>query len=290
MHNFPISGLQFQKFPLIIPIEEKIRFGGKGFAMILTINELCKIDFQLSKINIFHQKPRYRKLQVKHRGATSFLFILHGHCTYFFDGSSFELVPGSVVYLPYGSTHDLEVHSEVFEFHRIDFQLTVDNEIVLFSNAPQKMCHVAPNECMEAVQALLTHCQFVHNSIRKTELMCTIFRTLATKPANARRERLSPAIQYLLEHLTDKIDCSYLAQVCSLGSAQFYNLFREEYHVTPLEYRDNILMNRAVILLENGAFSVAEVAEMLGFESVSYFSRFFKKHRGVSPSKLLGSV
>ncbi len=258
--------------------------------MILTINELRKCDFQLSKIDIFHQKPRYRQLKVSRRGTNSFLFILHGHCTYSYEGGSFELVPGSVVYLPYGSTHTLDVHSDDLAFHRVDFHLTVNNEVVLFSTVPQKMCHSMQEECGEAVQALLTHCQFVHNSIRKTELMCTIVRTLATKPANARRERLAPAIQYLLEHLTDIIDCSQLAQVCSLGSAQFYNLFREEYHVTPLEYRDNILINRAVILLQNGAFSVAEVAETLGFESVSYFSRFFKKHRGVSPSKVLGSL
>lgn len=254
--------------------------------MILTINELRKQDFQLSKINIFHQKPRYRNLSVKRRGANSFLFILHGSCTYSSDSGSFELVPGSVVYLPYGSAHRMEVHSEDIEFYRVDFDVTVENEIVLFSNAPQKMCHLVPNECMEAVQTLLAHCQFVHNSIRKTELMCTIFRTLATKPANARKERLAPAVQYLLEHLTERIDCSSLAQACNLSSAQFYNLFREVYHMPPLEYRDSLLMNRAVILLQDDTFSVAEVAEMLGFESVSYFSRFFKKYRGISPSKL----
>jgi AraC-like DNA-binding protein len=151
---------------------------------------------------------------------------------------------------------------------------------------PLKLCHVVPEECATAIQTLMDHYQFVQNSIRKAELMCTIFRTLSSRPASARRDRLSPAIRYLREHLTEKIDCSSLAQACNLSSAQFYNLFHEEYGRSPLEHRDSLLVDRAVILLHDGAFSVSEVAEMLGFESVSYFSRFFKKHHGVPPSKL----
>lgn len=254
--------------------------------MILSLNELRKYDFQLSRINVFHQKPRYRSLVINRRSTNGFLFILRGSCSYSYEGGTFVLEAGSLVYLPYGSAHHLEILSEEIEFYRIDFHLTVDGEIVLFSNVPLKLCHVVPEECATAMQTLMDHYQFVQNSIRKAELMCTIFRTLSSRPASARRDRLAPAIRYLREHLTEKIDCSSLAQACNLSSAQFYNLFHEEYGRSPLEYRDSLLVDRAVILLHDGAFSVSEVAEMLGFESVSYFSRFFKKHHGVPPSKL----
>lgn len=254
--------------------------------MVLSLSELHNCDFQLSGINIFHQKPRYRILDVNKRPTNGFLLILHGSCTYEFAGGSFDLGPGCVVYLPYQSVHKLTIQSEQMEFFRIDFHLTVDGEVVLFSKTPQKLCSMLPEECATAAKTMLDHCQFVSNSVWKAELMCTIFRSLAAKPVNARRERLFPAIQYLLEHLTEKIDCKQLAYACSLSSAQFYNLFREEYRMTPLEYRDSLLTNRATVLLQDGAFSVAEVAEILGFESVSYFSRFFKKHRGISPSRV----
>lgn len=254
--------------------------------MILSLNDLRKYDFQLSKINIFYQKPRYRTLNSTNRPTNGFLLILRGNCTYFYRGGSFTLEPGSLVYLPYGSAHHLEINSQEIEFYRIDFHLTVENEVVLFSNVPLKMCHTAPDACAAAVQKLMDHCQFVSNSIRKTELMCSIFQTLSQGPVNTRRERLAPAIRYLRKNLTEKIDCSGLAGACNLGSAQFYNLFHEEYGMSPLEYRDSLLVDRAVVLLQDGAFSVSEIAEVLGFESVSYFSRFFKKHRGVPPSKL----
>jgi AraC-like DNA-binding protein len=52
-----------------------------------------------------------------------------------------------------------------------------------------------------------------------------------------------------------------------------------------LEYRATLLTRRAKQLLRDGSFTVTEIADVLGFESVSYFSRFFKKHTGLSPAQ-----
>ena len=37
--------------------------------------------------------------------------------------------------------------------------------------------------------------------------------------------------------------------------------------------------------LAQGGYSITEIAEKCGFLSVNYFSRFFKKHTGVSPKQ-----
>jgi AraC-like DNA-binding protein len=117
------------------------------------------------------------------------------------------------------------------------------------------------------------------------ELMCHIFRTAQTPSPSHRALKLAPSIQYISENLTSDIDCKYLAKLCCLSTAQFYNLFQLEYQTTPLGYRNALIMQRATHLLGNEEYSVTEISEMLGFESVAYFSRFFKKHQGVSPSE-----
>ena len=123
----------------------------------------------------------------------------------------------------------------------------------------------------------------MNDSIKKNELMCSILGSLSSNLANKSRDRLAPAISYLTEHFTEDINCGELARLCHLSTSQFYNLFHSEYKISPLAFRDTLLIKKAMILLQD-MFSVTEVAEILGFESVSYFSRFFKKHCDISPS------
>ena len=64
-------------------------------------------------------------------------------------------------------------------------------------------------------------------------------------------------------------------------------LFKKEVGVTPLEYMTGMRMKKAETLLlamREQEYSVAEVAEMCGFDDPLYFSRVFKKYYGVSPS------
>ena len=253
--------------------------------MILSLDELRQRDFQISGVNILHQRPQYRKLVQKSRKVNGFLYILHGECRYTFKGGAFDLVPGSVVYLPVGSVHQMTVSQENIEFIRIDFTVTVDGEIVRFSDTPMKMRHTASKEFAEAAKAMEDNYQFIHDSIGKTRLICTMLQELGSAAENYRKERLAPAVRYLLENMTAKVECSKLADSCSLSSSQFYNLFHEEYGMTPLQYRDTLLVRKAETLLTDGGLSVAEIAEVLGFETVAYFSRFFKKYRGMPPSK-----
>ena len=63
----------------------------------------------------------------------------------------------------------------------------------------------------------------------------------------------------------------------------FYELFRAEFGVSPLSYRDRLLVRRAKTMLEAGDIPVKEIALSLGFETAAYFSRFFKKQTGMTP-------
>ena len=59
--------------------------------------------------------------------------------------------------------------------------------------------------------------------------------------------------------------------------------FRQAFGVGLIEYRNNIRMERANHLLATR--SVSEVAEELGFQSIYSFSRAYKKHCGMAPSR-----
>lgn len=255
--------------------------------VLIDFDKLSAQDFQLSRINVFHQKPLYREVHQKYRNYNGFLYILEGECRYHFRDEMFALGPGSLVYLPLGSVHNMFVDTPKIEFYRIDFRLEVDGELALFSNVPIKLCDRASPELAEAVQMLADRYQIAQDTVAKKELLCRIFRLICSMTQTTQRKKLAPAINYLLAHLTERVDSMTLAETCHLSKAQFYNLFQKEYAMTPLAYRDRLILRRATLMLRDGTFSVAEIAETLGFESVSYFSRFFKKHKGVSPSGYL---
>ncbi len=64
-------------------------------------------------------------------------------------------------------------------------------------------------------------------------------------------------------------------------------LFKKEMGMTPLEYMTGLRMKKAETMLSAmwaKEWSVAEIAQMCGFEDALYFSRVFKKHFGHSPS------
>ena len=89
--------------------------------------------------------------------------------------------------------------------------------------------------------------------------------------------KILPAVRYLREHFAERVDCSELAGLCFLGTSQFYKLFTEAMNKTPLEYRNSLIIARAKQLLSLGEGTVSEIAFSLGFDSVAYFSRMFKK-------------
>jgi AraC-like DNA-binding protein len=91
----------------------------------------------------------------------------------------------------------------------------------------------------------------------------------------------------LSRNLTSKVSIDELAELCYMSKSWFYELFQKEYGVTPMVYRDNLLIEKARALLRNEELSVTEIAEQLGFESVSYFSKFFRKYQGSSPSEYI---
>ena len=54
---------------------------------------------------------------------------------------------------------------------------------------------------------------------------------------------------------------------------------------TPLQFMHSVRMKRAVVLIKEGKYSVAEVSALVGYDTVKTFSQHFKKEFGEYPSK-----
>ena len=63
-----------------------------------------------------------------------------------------------------------------------------------------------------------------------------------------------------------------------------YRIFVQHLALSPNEYLTQYRINQACVLLRSSPLSIGEIAGSVGFEDQLYFSRVFKKIKGVPPS------
>lgn len=86
-------------------------------------------------------------------------------------------------------------------------------------------------------------------------------------------------------NLHKKIDLAYYARQSYLSYAQFFRRFKQAMGVTPLQYINDMRVEKARHLLEESTISVKQIAMECGFANEYYFSRFFKKYNSVTPTE-----
>jgi len=89
---------------------------------------------------------------------------------------------------------------------------------------------------------------------------------------------------YLMEHYTEPVSLDHLAALCGISKCHLAREFKRYTGQTILTYANLIRCKHAEQCISSG-MTVTETTMECGFESISYFSRTYKKLLGVSPSK-----
>ncbi|MDR2546504.1 MAG: AraC family transcriptional regulator [Lachnospiraceae bacterium] len=98
--------------------------------------------------------------------------------------------------------------------------------------------------------------------------------------------RINDAIRYITDNYASDIHIEDLAALSKLNPHYFGVLFQKSTGMTFRQYLTAIRVNNAEMMLKHHRHSIGEIAEICGFSDACYFSRVYKKARGVSPSKV----
>lgn len=96
--------------------------------------------------------------------------------------------------------------------------------------------------------------------------------------------RLRAAIQYMREHVSEKITLDEMAAGVGLSRAHFFTLFRDQLNTTPQVFWSAVRVEEAMRRMVQGEVPVTSLALDLGFSSPGNFSRFFREITGTSPT------
>lgn len=97
-------------------------------------------------------------------------------------------------------------------------------------------------------------------------------------------ENVEKSIEFMHRNLSRRLSLDDLAAAASMSANHFGTLFSKRHDCSPINYFNQLKVQRACELLVTTSLSVSEVSEQLGFNDPYYFSRLFKKHMGSSPS------
>ena len=98
-------------------------------------------------------------------------------------------------------------------------------------------------------------------------------------------EEMELARRYFNEHYNEAINIESFAKSRSMSVSWFLRNFKQVTGMSPMHY---ILINRinnAVSLLETTDYNVTEISTIVGYDNPMYFSRLFKKQKGISPTE-----
>ncbi len=104
------------------------------------------------------------------------------------------------------------------------------------------------------------------------------------------KSKIQSVRQYLDENFTAKITLDNLCFLFGMNKTTLCQNFKHEYGSTVLNYINSLKIREAKSLLREENMSIAEISDKLGFESIHYFSRMFKKHTGHTPTEYAKSV
>lgn len=96
-------------------------------------------------------------------------------------------------------------------------------------------------------------------------------------------EKFRMILSYIHSHYNQKITLQMISDEFYFTASTISRMFMKYAGVNFVDYVNMIRMEKARDLMENSTKTISEIAEITGFESLSYFSKMFKKKYGISP-------
>jgi len=98
-------------------------------------------------------------------------------------------------------------------------------------------------------------------------------------------KRLLQASDYIHSYYNAPLSLEELSKVSNLSKFHFLRLFKSTYGITPYQFICKVRMKKATQLLMETKMEIREIAESVGFENPSSFSRLFYKESGFYPTQ-----
>ena len=104
------------------------------------------------------------------------------------------------------------------------------------------------------------------------------------------QEEMEIARRYFTEHYNECISIKEYASSRNMSVSWLQRKFKENFHTSPMQYLLSVRICQATELLETSNYNITQIANIVGYDDPLYFSRFYSKVKGVSPTEYRKSI
>lgn len=273
-------------------------------------------DIIISKIytvHYFEYSKTYRFTGEKHN-FWEIVYADKGNATIEAENRFFTLKQGEMAFHKPNEWHNIYSDGNapnivIFSFDTKSVAMDYFNEKVLPVSQEQKS--IISKIVNEYVNAFFTPLNdpFTNHLIRKkapigseqllrqylSELLIMFLRESTSKQQtlvniNNSNLTLNKLTAYMQKHINEKLTIGDLTAYCGFNKTTISQIFKKSLDMAPIEYFIYLKTEKAKKLLREDNLNVTQIADLLGYTSIHYFSRQFKKTVGMSPVEYSNSV
>lgn len=236
-------------------------------------------------------------------------YVKKGNCILHLDNESVTFREGEIMIITSDVNHLFEAGSEGTTLMQLEFlpemfshfnlksepgtNGSTPTSVFLFSEENRLIKIVNNVRIMRSVQRIVNELEAKSPYYQYlvmmyyAELLILVYRYMdETYLPICTNELLKKAIGYIRMNSHLDININSVASQIGISDRYLRNLFSQYLNLSPLDYLNQIRINKAVELLRNTEMSVKEVCFQCGFQSPQYFSRIFKQQIGISPREM----
>ena len=221
-----------------------------------------------------------------------FIFTTSGKAQFFFGDSKRYAEPGSFIYHAPNTPHYYEaVSNEPWVSYWITFSMQHNFSLFELKNGVYDFNDVSPfTDLIDEIISLKNNFGFGENaSVLLYKMILMLKRYLAKSSTIMRNDInaiLRPSLDYINEHVREDIPLSTLASLAGITPGYYCKIFKDYYHIRPLEYVRQLRIQYAkTLLVVQRDLSVSDIGEKIGYQNPSYFIKQFKKFENITPKE-----
>ncbi len=253
----------------------------------------------------YHLYTRPKLPTWRPRGRLDFqlLYIASGKAHFHFDGKEQIVTAGHMVLYrpkePQKYEYYGEDQTEVYWVHFTGGNVTnilrsyglTDDKRVFYCGSGLDYQNLFRTMINELQMCKENYAEMLEMYLRQIFIMLQRYFINASKTDNARVvEEIDKATLYFNEHYSEDISIDEYAQNNHVSVSWFIRNFKHCTGSTPMQYILSKRIYNAEILLQDSTYNITEISEIVGYENPLYFSRIFKKVKGLSPSEYRKSI